>query len=68
MLDKLAVFVIQSTLAKEKRDREKKKEHKTVSKSAQYKINIEFIDKTLLQIFSYRKNEALLSSRIRFKI
>ncbi len=72
MLEKLSAFVIQSTLTKEKRDREKKKEQKSASKSTkeskQFKINIEFIDKTLLQIFSYRKNESLLSSRIRFKI
>ena len=60
MLEKLSAFVIQSTLTKEKRDREKKNDHKSATKgtkdSKQFKINIEFIDKTLLQIFSHRKN------------
>ena len=70
MMEKIANFVIQSTINREKREREKKKDHKSpsVNNSTYYKINLQYIESTLQQIFAAKKNEQLLSSRVRFRI
>jgi len=65
MLDKLIKFIIQATINREKREREKKIE-KSASAS-NYQINLQYLDKLLQKLFTYRKAD-VISSRVRFKI
>lgn len=65
-MTKVGNFIIQAYI-KEQREQNTKKLQKQRVKSEKHKINIDYLEKTLAKIFSYRKSEEV-SQRIRFKI